>query len=714
MKRFLILCGLSFVIFGCGQSLKKETVPSALPLGTPVAPSRLPPTAEELKTNPDHRNVKWFLQFQSGIKNQTAGDKALACADYKTLGAENDFPLKDLATIRAYLVCPASDHIAAPWKQKGIAATWFAEDVARAEESAWEGLTPSEKVNFLWSKGAIEKDDHSREKFYQDAVAIAMKANDGTLTSNAQIKLWTNSPRLNPKPQAKDLPAVISDLRRNREFDRAVELERSHLNDSDLTSEEKFNLLKGIRHTLKVAQRKDDMIKATADLVNYASQTFRKNRNDIGAAKRLLDARTLFARTLWTENRKNLALETLREARRELSNRVSMEEVYFLLGRLAEEGNDFESAEGYYAMALKERPLIPGLRDKVRWARAWALHKAKHADSARKAFAELANDAKDPSDRIRAAYWEARTRPPGEDRNKALSDVRQQDPLGYYGLLVSRDLGEKLSPLKTGGDLASFNLAMTPGLNPQVGLTVEWLIALGISDGTVRVLDSLLGELKRNSAATPEAWLALSSGYARAGEYMPLFALIGSLSAELRDRLLKEHPELLFPKPWLPFVQKASEDAHIPSELLYSIIRQESAFNPHARSGADAHGLTQLLPQIAAVHAHRHNIMFKGAEDLADPETSIRLGAWELKALFERWGNLWIPSIASYNASAEAVKSWLKNRHRQDPVEFIEEIPYDETRGYVKLVMRNQVFYQRLLATEATLFPEYCLQLAAP
>jgi soluble lytic murein transglycosylase len=143
-------------------------------------------------------------------------------------------------------------------------------------------------------------------------------------------------------------------------------------------------------------------------------------------------------------------------------------------------------------------------------------------------------------------------------------------------------------------------------------------------------------------------------------------------------------------------VASAASKSGVPAELLYSIMRQESSFNPEARSPADAFGLMQLLPSVAEHASARAEVAFEKPEDLYRPEINVPLGAAFLRELLDRWGGQIVLAAASYNANERAIHAWLRTRFHGDPLAFIEEIPYDETRGYVKLVARNFIFYSRL------------------
>ena len=142
-------------------------------------------------------------------------------------------------------------------------------------------------------------------------------------------------------------------------------------------------------------------------------------------------------------------------------------------------------------------------------------------------------------------------------------------------------------------------------------------------------------------------------------------------------------------------------------EIALSIIRQESSFDPMARSEADAFGLMQVLPSVAA----RFSVPISSHEDLFLPEVNVPLGVKLLSELEQKYKGSLILTAAAYNASEEAIAGWLKKRYHGNTLEFIEEIPYEETRTYVKLVIRNFIFYKRLSAQAPMTFPESVLEI---
>jgi soluble lytic murein transglycosylase len=132
--------------------------------------------------------------------------------------------------------------------------------------------------------------------------------------------------------------------------------------------------------------------------------------------------------------------------------------------------------------------------------------------------------------------------------------------------------------------------------------------------------------------------------------------------------------------------------------LVWAVIREESAFAPRAVSYAGARGLMQLMLDTAVQTAREHRLPVPTAAALERPETNIQLGTAHLADLIREQGRLSL-ALAAYNAGKPAVLRWLARYGFADEVEFIEEIPYTETRNYVKRVLSNYERYRTLYAT---------------
>jgi soluble lytic murein transglycosylase len=290
-----------------------------------------------------------------------------------------------------------------------------------------------------------------------------------------------------------------------------------------------------------------------------------------------------------------------------------------------------------------------------------------------------------------------------EQQFQALIDT---DNLGWYSLLAYRELKQPIPSLGTPQRQPAST--SESAFMSEEKLMFEWLHAAGESDLAKKFLDQVTQDRKQTYSEGQS--LDLLRAYARAGHYQALFARLYELPSETRKSLLQSNPDLLFPQPWTTLVKTASSKFDVQTELIYSIMRQESSFNPMARSPADAFGLMQLIPEMAKKAEQTAGIQIETHEDLYVPETNIPLGTAFVHDLLEKWRGSFIPTVASYNASEKAIAGWVKSRYRGDALEFIEDVPYEETRNYIKLVMRNFIFYKRLNSGGApVVFPEWCL-----
>ena len=129
--------------------------------------------------------------------------------------------------------------------------------------------------------------------------------------------------------------------------------------------------------------------------------------------------------------------------------------------------------------------------------------------------------------------------------------------------------------------------------------------------------------------------------------------------------------------------------------LVASLIKQESNFNPRATSVAGARGLMQIMPAVGQQLARRKGISGYSVEMLHDPEINVALGTMHLRNLMATYPNI-ERSLAAYNAGGSRVTRWSTKAGMNDPEVFTERIPFVETRGYVRAIVRNRAFYQAL------------------
>ncbi|MEH2180985.1 transglycosylase SLT domain-containing protein [Nostoc sp.] len=154
-----------------------------------------------------------------------------------------------------------------------------------------------------------------------------------------------------------------------------------------------------------------------------------------------------------------------------------------------------------------------------------------------------------------------------------------------------------------------------------------------------------------------------------------------------------------YPFPYLREIEKWSIDRKLNPLLVTALMRQESRFEPKIKSVANAIGLMQLLPSTAKWIAPQIKVDFKTI-NLENPNDNIMLGTWYLGHTHDQYNNNSLLAIASYNAGPNNVSKWLQTLTTKDPDEFVEEIPFDETKNYVRQVFGNYWNYLRLYNPE--------------
>ncbi|WP_414583737.1 transglycosylase SLT domain-containing protein [Scytonema sp. PCC 10023] len=154
-----------------------------------------------------------------------------------------------------------------------------------------------------------------------------------------------------------------------------------------------------------------------------------------------------------------------------------------------------------------------------------------------------------------------------------------------------------------------------------------------------------------------------------------------------------------YPFPYLNEIEQWSEKRQLNPLLVTALIRQESRFETKIRSTAGATGLMQVMPDTAKWIAPQIKFDTKKI-DLQNPNNNIMLGTWYLDHTHQQYGNNSLLAIASYNAGPGNVSKWLPILPKEDPDEFVESIPFDETKNYVRQVFGNYWNYLRLYNPE--------------
>ena len=153
---------------------------------------------------------------------------------------------------------------------------------------------------------------------------------------------------------------------------------------------------------------------------------------------------------------------------------------------------------------------------------------------------------------------------------------------------------------------------------------------------------------------------------------------------------------ILFPQPYWEDIKQSAAQNGLDPYMVASLIRQESEFNPNAISNKNAYGLMQLLPVVGKQMAKEEGMGRFETSELVDPATNIRLGTRYLKQTLDKFGDHPEYAFAAYNAGDYRVLDWQTIGHYRDMDEFVESIPFTETREYVQAIIRNEEIYRDL------------------
>lgn len=663
----------------------------------------------------DAKQESLLLAFEKA-KSFEASDLVGSCSLYHRL-ANEDFPLKDLALLRAHLTCPSPETLNAVPPDLIAHSPWLAGvDLDRLfseakKKSDLRGLAQATLKKAQWSdkvRDKVQLLQSALEYLKQALSSVAEKswsAEDLALQDDIQSKLYKLAPRFLPNPLREDYFKVGLDLIYQRQFEKGRQYLEQLMTDPKVSLEDKFQAHRAFRNSFKTEQRREQHV--------HEAELFARWLEKRGSPQRVNEAYVTWARAAWTQGNVKEAKLALDRAHKRLRGKMSLEEVYFVRAKMAEESKDFERSLDLLNRGEIESRENSTFRSRILFSKAWILRKQGKFTEAALAFQKLKLESQDPFEKNKFTFWLARSQKQAgqiEPSLVELQELTRNDPLGYYGLLAYRELNTDLPPLILNPSKAS-GWTKPTSVDSKDHAMIRALTYVKEAQVLEKFLDRQTQDLKNQQTLDPDRWLYFLKAYARAGLFNPLFQQLGALPTELKNRLLTQNPELLFPQKYLELIQAAADKFQIRSELMLSIIRQESAFNPQARSPADALGLMQVMPSVAKDQESRTGIKIEHFEDLYQPEINIPVGASVLASLNKKYRGQFVLTAAAYNANDKAIEGWLKTRLNEDPLEFIEDVPYEETRAYIKLVLRNFIFYSRLSQQGKSIaFPNWCFE----
>jgi len=310
----------------------------------------------------------------------------------------------------------------------------------------------------------------------------------------------------------------------------------------------------------------------------------------------------------------------------------------------------------------------------------------------------------------RARYWRGRVLEQLGRRDEAVAVFAQnavEHPATYYGL-ISRERVELLDPERGAGIVSQvaadgvaadpFPLRLGALANDARFRSAVELLRLGFGELVpTEVLAIDRSSLPREQVRALVLLLSLSGQERQAHGMARLWLkkeLSGRISADRRAIW-----EIAYPRAFRELVVTHTAAAdNLDPDLLQALMREESALDPKALSWAGALGLCQLMPATAAEVAGKLKVKRPSQAQLLEPELNIRLGARYLSDLLIRARGIKQFALAGYNAGESAVARWRRENGDEDLAAWVEQIPLQETRGYVKRVLRSYNTYKLLYA----------------
>ncbi len=303
----------------------------------------------------------------------------------------------------------------------------------------------------------------------------------------------------------------------------------------------------------------------------------------------------------------------------------------------------------------------------------------------------------------RAQYWQSLCKDKLGDTNSARS-IRTEladDPwMNYYTMksfLKDRNMEDIISKL-TSNLNGNLQLENNSGFLIDLVNNFEKFFIVRDLLGLVYA-NCVLDNIKLHSKSLTE-WINIAEMYKKIGAYNKAYKIYDYINKKFYNEvkysdkyfILKER----FPYYYDKIIEKYTIQHNVSKELVLSVIKQESVFDVQAHSFANAYGLMQIIPPTANELSAALNENFTDPLQLLEADFNIKLGTYYLKRLLKQFDNRFELVLSAYNAGPHRAKKWLKLKDSDNPEIYIENIEFNETRNYVRIVLKNYWAYQLL------------------
>ena len=367
--------------------------------------------------------------------------------------------------------------------------------------------------------------------------------------------------------------------------------------------------------------------------------------------------------------------------------------------------NDAKAIEEYVALVQH----FPGstYAPSAHWHAAWLNYRLRHYPEAARLMDEQISNYPAGAEIPGAVYWRGRLYEDVEHNfGQALNYYKtlNADYVNSYYAILARQriaaIGQRDS-VPPAPPLASVRAVVDPELTDVLPENDPHLIKA-----------RLLANAALNEYIRPEIQLSETSGqwgaFAEAQIYESFGENTRALQAMKRSRIpffslpVNAVPvsywQLAFPRPYWAQLESDSRANGLDPHLVAALIRQESEFNPQAVSRMNAYGLMQLLPSVGKSFAKKDGDRHFKTSELLDPSINLRMGTQDLRKSIDRYNGQVEYALAAYNAGDSPVHQWMSTNNYKDIAEWVESIPYTETRDYVEGIIRNRELYRAVYA----------------
>ena len=374
---------------------------------------------------------------------------------------------------------------------------------------------------------------------------------------------------------------------------------------------------------------------------------------------------------------------------------------------------DYPQAVTYYLELARRFPSIchkgetgscSNYAPSAHWRAAWLTYRQGNYSQAAILFDEQIANYPGGKEIPAALYWRGRVYQDQEQSPEKAAAYFRAVSTTYLHYYYAQLAAQRLSEMH----------GVTPADMPQLSsIHREEIPALtdDVPEDDVHVVRAkLLANAGLNEYITPEIQAAEGSDewggfaeaeiYASYGENFKAMHVMKKAISFYASASIDEIPlaywKILFPQPYWGTIQSESSKNGLDPYMVASLIRQESEFNPGVVSHANAYGLMQLLPSVGRQMAKQEGIRHFNEGELLDPNTNIRLGTLYLRQTLSQFGDKPEYAFAAYNAGADRVTDWQSIGSYKGIDEFVESIPFTETRDYVQAIIRNEMIYREL------------------